>query len=203
MTLAGEVEREVWGRAGQALAALHQLPAGDFFGRCRRDGTPAGPRITDAVAHVSAEFDDWTQRGERAGCLSAGELATVSAMRGLIAAFAGERPTACHRDYCPANWLVDDAGTWTGVIDFEYAYWDVRAADFSRYPAWEWIERPELPEALLDGYARLLALPDARQLLAGRALYALGAIVWGSENDYHGFAAEGRKALRRVDELLG
>jgi aminoglycoside phosphotransferase (APT) family kinase protein len=137
------------------------------------------------------------------GCIGADELAIIWGGRALLSAFAGERPTACHRDYCPANWLVDDAGVWTGVIDLEFAHWDVPVADFSRYPAWEWIERPDLPEALLDGYAELRAPPDALQLLAGRALYALGAIVWGTENAHHGFAAEGRRALHRVGELLG
>jgi aminoglycoside phosphotransferase (APT) family kinase protein len=201
--LADGPEREAWRRAGQALAALHALPCGDFFGRCGRDGTPIGPPISDAMQYLTAEFDDWTQRGIRAGCLGSDELAIVRDVRALVPAFEGERPTACHRDYCPANWLVDDAGAWTGVIDFEFAHWDVRAADFSRYPDWEWIERPHLPAALLEAYANVLTPPDEGQLLLVRALYSLGAIAWGTENAYQAFSAEGSRALRRVGELLG
>ena len=80
-------------------------------------------------------------------------------------AFAGERPVPCHRDYGPANWLVTDDGVWAGVIDFEFAYWDVRVADFSRYPDWEWIHRPNLLDAFFDGYGRRLTPKEEQQRL--------------------------------------
>ena len=58
------------------------------------------------------------------------EIATLKDVIWLVDAFEYECPTPCHRDYCAANWLVDEKA-WSGVIDFEFAYWDVRVADFT------------------------------------------------------------------------
>ncbi len=197
-----ERERAVWCAAGAALARLHMIN-GDAFGPCQRDGIGIGAPVDDACAYVTAEFENWLERGARLNCLDADELAIVRLARELMPAFAGERPTACHRDYCPANWLVTEAGDWSGVIDFEFAYWDVRAADVSRYPEWEWIGRPDLSEVFDEGYAQIRTPVAATQRLVARACYALGAIVWGRESDYRGFEREGRAALRHLGRQLG
>ncbi len=196
-----ERERAVWRAAGASLARLHAI-TGDAFGPCQRDGVCSGAQIDDACAYVSAGFDDWLERGARLACLESAELAIVRDVRALIPAFVGERPTACHRDYCPANWLVTETGGWSGVIDFEFAYWDVRAADVSRYPEWGWIGRPDLSEVFDEGYATVRRPVDATQHLVTRACYALGAIVWGCESDYRGFEGEGRAALAHIGGLL-
>lgn len=196
-------EQAVWRAAGQALVALHELAEGAYFGPCRRDGSPATTPIYEAREYVSTELDSWVERGSRAGCLSDNELAIVRTARGLIPAFAGERPTPCHRDYCPANWVVTGAGVWAGVIDFEFAYWDVRVADFTRYPSWEWVNRPDLVEAFFEGYRRSFTAEEEQQYLVAQVQYALGALVWGRESDYHGFAAEGQRALNYLGNLLG
>jgi Ser/Thr protein kinase RdoA (MazF antagonist) len=198
MRLPAAADQAAWRSAGQALARLHALPAGESFGPCRRDGLPAGRPIYNALEYVTSELDGWLERGLRGRYLGDDERAVVRAARDLIPAFAGERPTACHRDYCPANWLVAADGTWAGVIDFEFAYPDVRTADFTRYPSWEWIERPDLVAAFFAGYGRALAPRQEEQRTFSHVLYALGAIVWGCENEYYGFAAEGRAALRRL-----
>ncbi len=199
--LSAPQERAVWRSAGQALVALHDFVVGETFGPCRRDGVCAGTPINDAQEYVTRELDNWTARGLGIGCLSQDDQAIVRAARELIPAFTGEHPTPCHRDYCPANWIVND-GVWTGVIDFEFAYWDVRAADFARYPDWNWISRPDLIEAFFEGYGRVFTLEEERQRLVAHVQYALGAIVWGHENAYYGFAAEGRQALNRLGELV-
>ena len=200
--LAPAQELAIWRAAGRALVALHDLDVGDCFGPCLRSGDCAPPRITDAQAYVSSEFDRWTQRGLDAECLSAEDLAIVRAASRLIPSYCGECPTSCHRDYGPANWLVDGDGTWAGVIDFEFAYWDVRVSDFCRYPDFEWVNRPELLDAFFDGYGRPLTPREEEQCLVGHALYALGAVVWGHEHEYLDYAGDGRNALEHLGRLL-
>ena len=195
-------ERMVWRAAGRALTGLHQLALGKHFGPCQRDGAPIGTPISDASAYISAELERETLRGVRAGYLDDDELAVIHAARPLLAAFAGERPVPCHRDYGPVNWLVSDDRAWAGTMDFEFAHWDVRVADFSRYPDWEWMSRPELLDAFFDGYGRPLTVEEEKQCLVARVLYALGAITWGREHSNHGFESEGRQALRHLAESL-
>ena len=193
-TLSPEIEEAVWFEAGRALAALHALPSGESFGSPARGGrcVPDAPR--DAVIWVEHSLDEWVERGRRTGCLTTDELAVVDAARPLLPAFADERPIPCHRDYCPANWLVDDAGRWVGVIDFEFSRWDVRAFDFVRHPDWDYIERPRRVEALLAGYGRAFSEAEERQRLVAHVHYALTAIVWGHEANFLGF--KGRGAAR-------
>jgi len=88
------------------------------------------------------------------------------------------------------------------VIDLEFAYWDVRVADFSRDPDWAWVLRPDLDEALCEGYGRPLSAAEEEQRLVVRAEYALGAIVWGHDNAFYGFEQEGREALAHLASLL-
>ncbi len=193
----------VWRSAGQALAALHNLAVGEYFGFCRRDGACAGTPVGDARQFVSGLIEEQVHIGLQGGYLSQDELALVRAALELLPAFAGERPAPCHRDYCPANWLVSPTGAWTGVIDFEFAGWDVRASDFSRYPNWDWIDRPDLAEAFFEGYGRLFTPREEQQRLLAHTLYALVAVVWGMENSYFGFAADGRQAFKHLRKLLG
>jgi aminoglycoside phosphotransferase (APT) family kinase protein len=201
-TLADAQQIAVWRAAGQALAGLHNLPHGEFFGPVRRDGSCAGERIRRAEVYMTSLLDHWLERGARIACLAPDELAIVQAAREDIPAFAGEQPTACHRDYCSNNWLVTRDGTWSGVIDFEFAYWDVRAADFTRYPNWEWIDHPERIAAFFEGYGRPLNAHEEEQRLVCHVQYALAAVVWGMENEYFGYAAEGRRALAHLRMLV-
>jgi aminoglycoside phosphotransferase len=203
LKLAPTQAQGVWRAAGRALAGLHNLPAGEYFGACRRDGACAGTPVYDARQYVSSKIEEQVQRGLTGGYLNEDELAVVRAARALIPAFKGEPPVPCHRDYCPANWLVSPEGVWTGVIDFEFSGWDVGAVDFSRYPNWDWIEHPELAEAFFEGYGHIFTPAEEQQRLVAHVQYALDAVVWGMENSYFGFAADGRKAFKHLGKLLG
>ena len=194
-------ETEIWRSAGRALADLHNLEPGGYFGRCHRDGSPAGTPIPEAQEYIRLEFETWLERAARGGYLSPAEWAIVRSAQALIPAFAGERPMPCHRDYCPANWLVQN-GAWTGVIDFEFSYWGVRSADFTRFPSFDWILKSGLMEAFFEGYGRVISAAEEQQRLVSRVLYALGAIVWGSENQYNVYAGEGRQALLHLGKLM-
>ncbi len=206
LPLDSEIERSIWRAAGAALPALHNLGPGECFGPCRRDGTCAEEHPQDAREYISQRFGSLIEKAVQGGYINDAELATVQAAYTLIPAFEGERPTPCHRDYCAANWLVSPEGAWSGIIDFEFAYWDVRAADFTRDPNWAWIRRPDLYQAFLEGYAAQGGSPFTptveQQLLVGHAEYALGAIVWGRDFAFYGFEQEGRDSLTHLALLL-
>jgi Ser/Thr protein kinase RdoA (MazF antagonist) len=191
-----------WHDAGRAVARLHGRAVGEGFGPCRRDGTTAGPPVRDAVEYVSSRLAADAERVERAGFLDTAETSVVRGAQKLVGAYAGERPVPCHRDYGPDNWLIDAADRFIGVIDFEMSAWDARVADFSRYPRWEWMLRPDLVGAFFDGYGRTLTTAEQEQLLVAHVQYALSAIQWGHEHEYHGFVREGHDALATLGKQL-
>ena len=191
-----------WHEAGRALARLHGLAIGEAFGPCRRNGTTAGPPVRDAVEYVASRLAADAEGSERSGFLDAAEAGVVRDAQKLVGAYAGERPVPCHRDYGPDNWLIDDIDRLIGVIDFEMSAWDVRVADFSRYPRWEWMLRPDLVDAFFDGYGRTLTSVEQEQLLVAHVQYALSAILWGHEHEYHGFVREGHDALAAIGRQL-
>jgi Ser/Thr protein kinase RdoA (MazF antagonist) len=203
-----EQERAAWRSAGEWLARLHALPGGGFFGPSDREGAPLPGALTDtgsagaAGEYVAAELSREIEQATCSDLLDVAERMTLHAALERVDVFAGERPVVCHRDYNPYNWLVNAEGAWCGVIDFEFAQRDVRVAEFCRYPDWEWIERPDRVEALLEGYGRPLTPREEEQCLVAHALYALSAITWGTGASYHGFVAEGRRALAHLAGLL-
>ena len=196
-------EQGVWQAAGRALAGLHAFAVGECFGPCGRDGACSGAPVRDAKEYVTTELECWTEKGRRAGYLHDDELAVIRTAHSLAPVFGDEHPLPCHRDYGPANWVVSGDGVWAGVIDFEFAYWDVRVADFSRYPNWEWMTRPDLLAAFFDGYGRCLTPAEEQQRFVAHVQYALSAIVWGCEHAFYGFAAEGRQAFKHLARLMG
>jgi aminoglycoside phosphotransferase len=202
MPLSVPQQRAIWRAAGAALAPLHDLGPGECFGPCRRDGTCVEASPQDAALAVFLRLSREIDRAVQGGYLSDRELVTIQAACERVSVFEGEPPLPCHRDYCAANWLASPQGTWAGVIDFEFAHWDVRVADFSRDPDWSWIHRPDLVEAFFEGYGRPLTPVEEQQLLVARAEYALGAILWGRDHAFYGFEQEGRDALAHLAPQL-
>jgi len=201
--LSSAQERAIWRAAGAALIALHDLGVGDCFGPCQRDGACAAGAPREAVPYVGDALERSMRRAARGGYVTEAELATVQAALALLPMFAGEPAVPCHRDYCAANWLVTPDGALSGIIDFEFAYWDVRVTDFSRDPDWTWVLRRDLMEAFWEGYGRSLTPAEEQQLLVTRTAYALDAVVWGRDYAYYGFEREGRVALAHLAPLVG
>jgi aminoglycoside phosphotransferase len=202
MLLPRSQEQAIWQAAGAALITLHDLEMGNCFGPCFRDGSCAEAYSKNAEEYVSRRFKQQVDQATRGGYISEDELSTIQAVYELIPAFEGERPLPCHRDYCAANWLASQQGAWMGVIDFEFAYWDVRVADFSRDPEWSWIRRPDLVAAFFEGYDRSLTPAEEQQLLVAHTEYALSAILWGRDYAFYGFEQEGRESLAHIATLL-
>ncbi len=99
----------------------------------------AGQLITDAVQWIEGQFEDWLRRGGDGGAASLSWGSSTPP--GADPRFPASPPSPATATTA-ANWLISPGGVGAGVIDFEFAYWDVRAADFTRYPEWSWIERP-------------------------------------------------------------
>ncbi len=202
VSLTAVQEQAVWRTAGELLIALHELEVGDCFGPCGREGTCRERWPQHAADYMTQKLEQQIAQAMHGQYINDHEFKTLQAVLTMTPAFANERPLPCHRDYCAANWLVNEAGGLSGIIDFEFAYWDVRAADFARDPNWSWMHRPDLLTAFFEGYGRSLTTAEETQLFVARADYALGAILWGRDHQFYGFEQEGHDALAHLAQLL-
>ncbi|MFF2374923.1 aminoglycoside phosphotransferase family protein [Streptomyces xiamenensis] len=70
-----------------------------------------------------------------------------------------------HGDYSPRNWLWDEATGHHGLIDFEEAASGLAVEDLVWLCGAAWPTRPDLREAFLAGYGRLLTSTEQRALV--------------------------------------
>lgn len=96
-----------------------------------------------------------------------------------------------HGDYQPRNWLWDD-GT-VRVIDFGRAAWRPAATDLTRLAVQEWVERPDLEAAFLEGYGADPREPGAWSRM--QVAEAVGTAAWAFQVGDEAFEAQGLRML--------
>lgn len=192
-------EFSAWHAAGAALARLHSLPANQWFGSPARNGQPqATLPEDDPIALVGTSLEYRLTRGVTGGLLDTHEIAVVQRALDAVEVFAGERPTPCHGDYLPRNWIVDAAGMWRGMIDFEHARWDLRMNDLGYWWDRNFSERSDLAAAFLAGYGGSLDEREHTQLYVIRVLCAVGRVIWGHERGDVATRELGHTTLERL-----
>ncbi|RIK17142.1 MAG: aminoglycoside phosphotransferase [Acidobacteria bacterium] len=163
---------EVHRQAGALLARLHQQTAGVD------DGWEATQRTRVLT---------WLGRDHR---IPEEQEARV---RELVAGWPDEPAVVAptHGDYQPRNWLWDD-GT-VRVIDFGRAAMRPPATDLARLASREWLGRPELETAFLEGYGE-----DPREAGAWSRMQlaeAVGTAAWAYQVGDEAFEAQGMRML--------
>lgn len=199
LALESEAEKRLWHAVGEYLARLHTLE-NDWFGAANPDGTPQGATHPDPVKFVQVSIESRLVQGIEQGLFSSAEQEFIQyGAHEWAAALEGEVPRAIHRDYSPRNWMSLRDGQLTGVIDFEHARWDVRAADLNRWWDTDFVTSPHLAAYFFDGYQG--AMPDQKlwaQIQALRLLGAAGGVVWATKVGDAPFAQTNREALHRL-----
>jgi Ser/Thr protein kinase RdoA (MazF antagonist) len=102
-----------------------------------------------------------------------------------------------HGDFQPRNWRVDEAGR-VFLFDFEKARHDWWTHDLQRMWWREWLDRPDLRDAFLDGYGRALDETERARLRANSARGHVVQIIWATAHGDERFADEGRAQLARL-----
>lgn len=176
-----ETERRVHRDAGVVLRRFHEA-----------ERAVADP---DAVERRVQSFRHWTGRAGD-GLLDADDMAFAEKWVDRLRLLPAMPAVPTHGDWSPRNWLVDHGVV--RVIDFERAgpaWW---TKDLERLWWKEWLDRPDLRDAFLDGYGRELSELEATALLGGSVLGQLTTIAWGTEHGDLSFAEHGRATLRAI-----
>ena len=164
---------DTYAQAGGLLARLHE-------GASRVDG--------DHEAAADARALAWLDGEHRIA-------ADVEArLRAVIATHEHPpvRVVPTHGDFQPRNWVIDDDGV-VRVIDFGRFAWRPPATDLARLAAQQWIGRPDLAAAFVDGYGA-----DPRGGAAWRRILvreAIGTAVWAHRVGDRAFEAQGHRMI--------
>ena len=146
-----------------------------------------------------ANLETWIARMPE-GLIAEDDVAFVESEAAVLRDLAPPEMVPCHSDFQPRNWRVDAVDGRVYVFDFEKARHDWWIHDIQRMWWREWLDRPDLRNAFLEGYGRDLDETELAGLRANSARGHLVQIVWATEHGDEPFADEGRRALRRLRE---
>lgn len=117
-------------------------------------------------------------------------------LRAEIGAFASPAVTVVptHGDWQPRNWL-HHLGT-VKVIDFGRADWRRADSDFAQLANQQFLDRPDLDQAFIDGYGGDPREPSAWRRT--RLREAVGTACWAHQVGDIGFEAQGHRMIADV-----
>ncbi|MFD7409002.1 phosphotransferase [Streptomyces sp. NPDC059866] len=174
-----EQQRRIFYQIGRLAAAIHHsAPARPDTGTL-----PLGKlerHLSGARAHLAPGDEGFIRvMAEKATSLPALE----------------KRPT--HGDFQPRNLRWDDATGTLYVIDFERSEEGAAVRDFVRLSD-AWSGRPDLFDAVMDGYGRPLAPAEEEHLAILSVLDAVSGISYGAANGDPEVVERGRRTLARL-----
>lgn len=198
--LAAERRRRLLLVSGVDGRLAHQTPAaGDpavhrSAGRWLRvlhGSLPPRP-APDARGVLAKRLAQVLERGSH--LLSPDEVAFV---RAEVDAFdlPGAAYVPCHLDFTPRNWVV--GGGTVRAIDLGNAGLDLAVVDLARLARSDWVERPDLRDAFLEGYGPL-APRDHEALRRVTALSAAQAVVHANLRGSAALEARAHAALAHL-----
>jgi hypothetical protein len=182
------------GRLVQGHPAEHHPPTYGQAGALLR-------LLHDQASRVDAGYEEamdakalaWLDQPHR---IAAG---TERRLRERIASHPGGPATLVptHGDWQPRNWLVD-AGR-VSAIDFGRADWRTPDTDLARLAVQQFVGRPDLESAFLEGYGCDPRHPEGWRRVQIRE--AIGTAVWAHQVGDEGFEAQGHAMIRAVLDI--
>ena len=181
---AGVLAPPVYADAGRVLRRFHE----------------SGESVIDPgwAAQRLDNLQVWTDRMP-AGLIAEDDLAFVLRESAVLRELPPPTLVPCHGDFQPRNWRVDESGR-VFLFDFEKARHDWWIHDLQRMWWREWLDRPDLRDAFVEGYGRALDETELAGLRANSARGHAVQIIWATAHGDLPFANEGRAALARLRE---
>lgn len=186
-------------RAGELTNLLHRSQTGKWFGRPGINGNPIElTPYVDPVQYVTASIREMNVRCMEKGLLEASEQELVHWALQNVQIFAGARPVPVSWDSTPGNWLVDERGVLTGMIDFENMLWGIDVDSFSILYSRYFSENPSACRAFFQGYGPEVLQHRSGEIQICCIKMAIGDICWGTQHDAPGVVRYGRELLHKI-----
>ncbi|HUT60488.1 MAG TPA: aminoglycoside phosphotransferase family protein [Phycisphaerae bacterium] len=175
-----ERQDRAYAKAGELIARLHALDTGSWFGVMDELGSPVGDvggrlddEPTDPVLRYRAAIEASLSKAEAAGAVDDDETRIARDVLDSLRGLTFDAPVPTSFDYTPGNWVVDERGELTGVIDFENMAWGLREDPFVRLLVDYFPQSRRLEDAFCDGYGRRPFEQHPERVRIGLLLYAL------------------------------
>jgi Ser/Thr protein kinase RdoA (MazF antagonist) len=174
-----EQQRRIFHRIGQLAAAIHH------------SAPPRPAASTLPLGKLERHLD-----GARAH-LAPGDEEFVRAIAEKAAGLPAPEAVPTHGDFQPRNLRWDAAAEALYVIDFERSEEGPAIRDFVRLSD-TWHDRPDLLQALLDGYGRPFTPEEETRLTVLSVLDAVSGISYGTAHGDAELLERGRRTLARL-----
>lgn len=197
---------EAYKQAGKLCRRLHSFETGIQFGilgehgtRVAMSGEPlTGALLTDPVSFVKHRLMGLFATAQGLHALRPSEIEIIRIALGEVDSFAGETPVPVNSDYTPGNWLVDQDGRLTGVIDLESMGWGVRMDSIGRLLVRYFPDHAEAERAFHQGNGSNLPLENPLQARIIAVGFALSYLSFGVLADSQVTIERGRNVFRRL-----
>ncbi|ETT63198.1 aminoglycoside phosphotransferase [Paenibacillus sp. FSL R7-277] len=186
-------------KAGELTKVLHDSQIGDWFGRPDINGNPIElSHNEDPVNYVSSSIREVTARCMEENLLQSSEISLTDWALQNVHVFRHSRPVPISWDSTPGNWLVDEQGFLTGMIDFENMLWGLAVDNFSILFARYFIDHPSARDAYFAGYGLEVLKDQSAEIQICCIKMALGDICWGTHNHQPEVVRSGRELMKRI-----
>jgi len=191
----------VYRAAGEVLRAMQSGEDGTFFGTPSAEGgaldvAPA----TAAVAYITNSLQTLFALGSGKELFNDAHERLLTWCLDNCEVFRGDAPMPTNWDYSPNNWLVDDGGRFTGVIDFENMLWGLPLDSFGVVVERYTFDKPRLQAAFFEGYSLPSDAETEIKMRILRAKVAFADVYTGFVENNARFSELGNRMLSELTQ---
>jgi hypothetical protein len=193
--------KKIYYSAGKLLKKLHNSFKGTYFGIPSIDGSPFEKKvITDPVDYISSSMESILKSGFDKHLFNNSDRQLVEWCIKKCDIFKECMPVPTNWDFSQNNWMVDENGIFTGLIDFENMLWGIDVDSFGVIIERYTYDKPCLKEAFLEGYGLENSSERQLQVLIISVKMAIADIYNGVTNNHERFLVCGRMLLNDLKE---
>lgn len=182
--------------AGEQLKNLHNTFQGTYFGIPSIDGSPFDKKvITDPIYYISSSLESILKLGFDNQLFDNSDKHLVEWCIKKCDIFKDCVPVPTNWDFSQNNWMVDENGIFTGLIDFENMLWGIDVDSFGVIIERYTYDKPYLRDAFFKGYGLENNTEKQLKVFIVSVKMAIADIYNGVLNNHERFLTCGKRLL--------
>jgi hypothetical protein len=192
---------KIYYSAGEQLKKLHNTFKGTYFGIPSIDGLPFEKKVvTDPTYYIMSSLERILKLGFDKQLFDNSDKHLVEWCINKCDTFKSCVPVPTNWDFSQNNWLVDENGMFTGLIDFENMLWGIDVDSFGVIIERYTYDKPHLRDSFYKGYG-LESNPEKQlQIFIVSVKMAISDIYNGVTNSHERFLTCGRRLITELKQ---